>query len=163
MPSALEGVMWYYGHKTYLTRTVKELLWGYHEPLFAAAKLTGEQIPFSDFALFQGKNSSKDEDIPLYTMYTGAGNPYNLAKIQSFNGVSQMSHWNDSECDAVRGSDGASFNPYIKKAETLWFFNDQMCRAMPLTFDREVVHKGLPGLRFQPREDVFMSAKKFPK
>merc|ERR1719295_2499495 len=32
---------------------------------------------------------------------------------------------------------------------------------MPLVFAQTVQHKGLPGLRFQPREDVFMSSKKF--
>lgn len=61
----------------------------------------------------------------------------------------------------MHGSDGAAFNPYIKKGETLWFFNDQLCRAMPLVYAQTVQHKGLPGLRFQPREDVFMSSKNF--
>ena len=47
----------------------------------------------------------------------------------------------------MHGSDGAAFNPYIKKGETLWFFNDQLCRAMPLVYAQTVQHKGLPGLR----------------
>ena len=47
----------------------------------------------------------------------------------------------------MHGSDGAAFNPYIKKSETLWFFNDQLCRAMPLVYAQTVQHKGLPGLR----------------
>ena len=161
--SALNSAIWYNGYKPWLTRNVRELMWGYHEPLFTLAQLTPNPPPFTDFALFLKKNSSKDEDIPLYTMYTGAGNPYNLAKIQSFNGIQEMNHWNSSECNKVKGSDGAAFNPYIKPSETLWFFNDQLCRPMPMVFTKEVQHKGLPGLRFQPREDVFMSAKKYPQ
>ena len=43
----------------------------YDEPLFHAAKLTEEAPPFTDFALFLKKNSSLEEDLPMYTMYTG--------------------------------------------------------------------------------------------
>ena len=95
-------------------------------------------------------------------MYTGEGYPYKRATIQSFNGVEEMYHWNGSECNKViilkaktnhdktkqvHGSDGAAFNPNIKKSDTLWFFNDQLCRAMPLVYAQTVQHKGLPGLR----------------
>ena len=73
----------------------------YDEPLFHAAKLTEEAPPFTDFALFLKKNSSLEEDLPMYTMYTGEGDPYKLATIQSFNGVEEMDHWNASECNKV--------------------------------------------------------------
>jgi len=150
------------GYKPWVTRKVRDLMWGYDEPLFHAAQWTmPEPPPFTDFALFLKKNSSRDEEIPLYTMYTGEGNPYTLATIQSFDGMQEMSHWNSSSCNKVHGSDGATFNPYIKTTDTLWFFNDQLCRALPLVYSQNVEHKGLPGLRFKPREDVFMSAKIF--
>jgi len=154
----VDWLIWGLGYKPWLTRKVHELMWGYDEPLFHAAKLTEEAPPFTDFALFLKKNSSLEEDLPMYTMYTGEGDPYKLATIQSFNGVEEMDHWNASECNKVHGSDGAAFNPYIKPSETLWFFNDQLCRAMPLVWAQNVEHKGLPGLRFEPREDVFMSS-----
>ena len=48
-------------------------------------------------------------------MYTGAGDPYKLATIHSYDGKTEMSFWNDTQCNKVHGSDGASFNPYIKK------------------------------------------------
>ena len=50
-----------------------------------------------------------------YTMYTGEGDPYMLSTIHSIDGKSKMDHWNSSQCNKVHGSDGASFNPYIKK------------------------------------------------
>jgi len=159
--SGVEWLVYGLGYKPWLTRNVWELMWGYEEPLFHAAKLTEDAPPFTDFALFLKKNSSLEEDLPMYTMYTGEGDPNKLATIQSFNGVEEMDHWNTSECNKVHGSDGAAFHPYIKKSETLWFFNDQLCRAMPLVYAQTVQHKGLPGLRFQPKEDVFMSSKKF--
>jgi len=160
--TALTNFIWYHGYNPWVTKNVSDLLWGYDEPLFHAAQWTmPEPPPFTDFALFLKKNSSEESDIPMYTMYTGAGNPYTLATIHSFDGVQEMNHWNTSQCNKVHGSDGAAFNPYIKTSDTLWFFNDQLCRAMPLVFSQTVQHKGLPGLRFKPREDVFMSTKKF--
>ena len=61
------------------------------------------------------------------------------------------------------GSDGATFNPYIQKEETLYFFNDQLCRAMPLVFEKKVTASTLPGYRFVPHPDVFMSPKSVPE
>ena len=61
------------------------------------------------------------------------------------------------------GSDGATFNPYIQKEETLYFFNDQLCRAMPLVFEKKVTASTLPGYRFVPHPDVFMSPRSVPE
>ena len=156
--------MSYHNHKPWTRRRVRELLWGYDEPLFHAAQWTmPNPPPFTDFALFLNKNSSVESDLPLYTMYTGAGNPYTLATIMNVDGKDTMDHWNTTSCNKVHGSDGASFNPYIEPTDTLWFFNDQLCRAMPLVYRATVSHKGLPGLRFEPRQDVFMSAEKYPE
>ena len=44
---------------------------------------------------------------------TGEGNPYKLATIHSYESKTEMSFWNDTQCNKVHGSDGASFNPYI--------------------------------------------------
>ena len=48
-------------------------------------------------------------------MYTGEGDPYRLATIHSYNNKQDLDFWNETRCNKVHGSDGASFNPYIKK------------------------------------------------
>jgi len=104
------------GYKPWVTKTVHQMLWGYEEPLFEVAqKFLSEPPPFDRFGLFLLKNSSKETDLGTYSMYTGEGDPYTLSNIQSFNGNEQLNFWNSSECNRVHGSDGASFNPYIKK------------------------------------------------
>ena len=96
-------------------------------------------------------------------MYTGEGNAYNLSKISLFNGNDSLGIWPGETCNKVQGSDGATFNPYIQETETLWFFNDQLCRSMPLVFEKSVKSRDLPGYRFVPREDVFkMNFEKYP-
>jgi len=161
---SLSGLVWSLGYKPWVTKTVHEMLWGYDEPLFSVAQtFLSDPPPFDRFGLFLLKNSSKEEDLGMYSMYTGEGDPYTLSNIQSFNGNDKLKFWNSSDCNRVHGSDGASFNPYIKKGDTLWFFNDQLCRALPMVYDRSITQEGLPGLRFVPRKDVFMSQKSFPE
>jgi len=161
---SLSGLIWTLGYKPWMTHTVHELLWGYEEPLFKVAQaLLSDPPPFSQFGLFLQKNSTKEEEIGLLTMNTGKGDPYKLSTIESFKGQQYFNFWNTSECNKVHGSDGAAFNPYIKKIDTVYFFNDKLCRALPLVYNNSVVQEGLPGLRFMPREDVFMSSKRFPK
>jgi len=151
------------GYKPYLTRPVFEMMWGYDEPLFSMAQFLPNPPPFQKFGLFLQRNASEESQLGEYSMYTGEGDPYRLATIHSYNNKKEMGFWNESRCNKVHGSDGASFNPYIKKEDTLWFFNDQLCRALPLVYDRTVDQDGLPGLRFVPREDVFMSSKSYPQ
>jgi len=153
--------------KAWVRKTPEELIWGYPETLFALAKTyLPDAPPMDNFGFFTKKNQT--ENLASYTMYTGRDNPYNLSKISLFNGKNSLGIWseeNSKTCNKVQGSDGATFNPYIQKDETLWFFNDQLCRSLPLVFDKSVKSKGeMPGYRFVPREDVFkMDFKKYPE
>merc|ERR1712128_313702 len=84
---SLSGLVWGLGYKPWVTQTVHDLLWGYDEPLFTVAQtFLNDPPPFDRFGLFLLKNSSKEEDLGMYSMYTGEGNPYTLSNIQSFNG-----------------------------------------------------------------------------
>ena len=58
-------------------------------------------------------------------MFTGEGNPYNLSKISLVNGKNLLNFWGGkapedkvNQCNTVKGSDGSTFNPYIKKVST---------------------------------------------
>ena len=66
--------------------------------------------------LFFQKNQT--ENLAQYTMYTGSGNPYNLSKISLFNGKKSLGIWSEetegATCNKVQGSDGATFNPYVR-------------------------------------------------
>ena len=63
----------------------------YQETLFEIAKHTmPDPPPFNQFGFFLTKNASKEEDLGLYTMYTGEGDPYKLATIASYNGHTNL-------------------------------------------------------------------------
>jgi len=151
--------------EAWVTKTPEEYIWGYSETLFDLAKTyLPKAPPMDNFGFFTKKNQTTN--LASYTMYTGRDNPYNLSKISLFNGKSSLGIWseeNSKTCNKVQGSDGATFNPYIQKDETLWFFNDQLCRSLPLVFKKSVKSKEMPAYRFVPREDVFkMDFEKYP-
>jgi CD36 family len=46
--------------------------------------------PFDRFGFFLTKNATREEDLGLYTMYTGEGDPYKLATIAAYNGNTNL-------------------------------------------------------------------------
>ena len=136
--------------KTWASKTPEQFIWGYpDEILELAANYLPDPPGLKSFGFFTQKNQSRNLDA--YTMYTGESNPYNLSKISLFNGKDSLGIWPENNgksaetCNKIQGSDGATLNPYIDDAETLWFFNDQLCRSLPLVYDKTIKSKGLPG------------------
>ena len=38
------------------------------------------------------------------------------------------------ECNAIRGSDGSVFPPFLKQSDTLYIYNKAMCRSLGLQY-----------------------------
>ena len=52
-------------------------------------------------------------------------------------------------CNAIQGTDGSTFHPDIKKDETIHIFNRDLCRSLPLVYQKDVIDgNGIPGYRF---------------
>lgn len=163
--NALKVALFGLGSDFWVQKTPEELTWGYPDSLLEIGQLTDSKLN-EKFGFFIQNNNT--EDLSKYTMYTGEGDPYSLSKISLFDGSDSLKVWgknpetDKNKCNLVQGSDGATFNPYIEKTNTLWFFNDQLCQSMPLVFQREVTASKLPGYRFVPRSDVFKQPRSEP-
>ncbi len=63
----------------------------FQETLFEIAKHTmPNPPPFDRFGFFLTKNASREADLPLYTMYTGEGDPYKLSTIAAVDGSTNL-------------------------------------------------------------------------
>ncbi|KAL1117907.1 hypothetical protein AAG570_004220, partial [Ranatra chinensis] len=149
--------------KPFVEVSVEQLLWGYEDPLLKLAKdvVPKEQkLPYEEFGLMYGKNgTSKD----IVTMFTGAGDMSRYGYIDKFNGLSHLPHWKTEKCNRMAGSDGSIFPPHITHNTTLYVFDKDMCRLLPLRFKEEVKAPGdVHGYRFSPPEDVFAEIDKNP-
>lgn len=142
--------------KPFVEVSVGQLLWGYEDPLLKLAKdvVPKEQkLPYEEFGLMYGKNGTAKEVV---TIFTGASDITRYGLIDRFDGKRALPHYKTEECNRINGSDGSIFPPHITKNTTLYVYDKDLCRLLPLKFLKEVETKGgVHGYRFTPPENVF--------
>lgn len=99
----------------------------------------------------------------VITVHTGAGDMSRLGQIVNFNGVNDQGVWRSDECNRIEGSDGSQFPPpHVSPSARLFVYNRDMCRRLPLVFDRFTEAQGMPALRFHLPPNVFDNPAKNP-
>jgi scavenger receptor class B, member 1 len=124
--------------KPFVEVSVGQLLWGYEDPLLKLAKdvVPKEQkLPYDEFGLFYGKNATSTDRV---TMFTGVDDVSQYGVIDKYNGRSHLPHYGREECNRINGSDGSIFPPHITKDRTLFVYDKDLCRLLPLVYEKEV-------------------------
>lgn len=138
-----------------VAHSVKELMWGYEDPLLKIAKdilPPDQRLPFDKFGFFINRNGSTDG---LFNVYTGAADMRRYTTIDTFNHMKELKYWNTDECNLIKGTDGSSFPPGVTDSTVLYMFNDNLCRSVPLTQWHDVETYGIKAKRFSPPPDIF--------
>ena len=141
--------------------TVSDILWGYENSLIQLAKgifPEDKAYPFEKFGLFAGKN---DTYPGILTTMTGQSSVEDVGRVVSWNGETKLDFWKD-ECNQIKGTDGSSFPPGILPNTTLYLFNRDLCRSLPLVYEADTVSQGVPGYRFVPPKDIFSPPEENP-
>ena len=88
----------------------------------------------------------------LHPFRTGQKNLLDVGKVYSWDDQTELDFWkNDSMCNAIKGTDGSTFHPEIQRDETLHIFNRDLCRSLPMVYQKDVVESnGIPGYRLVP-------------
>ncbi|XP_060534332.1 scavenger receptor class B member 1 isoform X2 [Cylas formicarius] len=150
--------------KPFVEVSVGQLLWGYEDPLLKLAKdvVPKEQkLPYEEFGLMYNKNGTSKDTL---TIFTGSGDITKYGLIDKFNGMPKLAHYTEDRCNDIMGSDGSIFPPHLTKNSTIYVFDKDMCRKLPLVFDKEVTGSNdIPGYRFTPPIDVFASVDENPE
>jgi len=143
------------------SKTVEEITWGYQHPLVDIANLIlpDEEKLAPLYGYFYGKNNTADGE---FSILTGAGKVSDLGSIISFNNQTKLKTWAngspEAKCNAIHGTDGSIFPPFVTKNHTLHIFNKDMCRALPLQYSETVYHHDLETFRFTPSPSAFSSS-----
>jgi len=149
--------------KPFVEVSVGQLLWGYEDPLLKLAKdvVPKEQkLPYEEFGLMYNKNGTSKDDV---TMWTGATDITKYGLVQNVNGVDKLPHYLTDECNSIAGSDGSIFPPHITRNTTLYLYDKDLCRALPMVYDQDVTVAGsVPGYRFKPPMNVFGTPEENP-
>ncbi|XP_029472336.1 platelet glycoprotein 4 [Rhinatrema bivittatum] len=131
-------------------RTVKELLWGYKDPMLSLIEFLGIDTQTGVFYPYNGTADG------TYTVYTGKGDLSKTAIIKYYQGSANLSYWN-GYCSIINGTDAASFPPFVDKNKVLRFFTSDICRSIYAEFEGEQNLKGIPVYRFVLPAKAFAS------
>ncbi|MEQ2220614.1 hypothetical protein ILYODFUR_007109 [Ilyodon furcidens] len=124
-------------------RTVKELLWGYTDPMLKGA-----------VGFFLDYNSTYDG---FYDVFTGKDDIAKVNKINMWRKKSTLGFWNDTYCDMINGTDASSFAPFMDKKEPVYFFSSDICRSVSANYEKTVTLKGIDVYRYSLPPSTFAS------
>lgn len=138
----------------FLTKTVEELMWGYDSKLveFLNKYLPGMLPSSGKFGLFAEFNNS---NTGLFTIHTGKDDIRNVHKVDSWNGLTELSYWRTPQCNMINGTAGQMWPPFMTKASTLPFYSPDACRSMELVYQRPGRMKGIPYYRYVAPTTLF--------
>nr|XP_022899774.1 lysosome membrane protein 2-like isoform X2 [Onthophagus taurus]XP_022899775.1 lysosome membrane protein 2-like isoform X2 [Onthophagus taurus] len=150
--------------KPFIEVSVGQLLWGYDDPLLKLAKDVvpkDQKLPYEQFGLMYNKNGTSKDNV---TLYTGSGDIKKFGLIDNVNGISNLSHWKTDQCNALNGSDGSIFPPHITQNTTLYLYDKDLCRLLPLKFKEEIEGPNkVQAYRFSPAKNVFGTPEENPE
>ncbi|XP_040005030.1 platelet glycoprotein 4 [Xiphias gladius] len=115
-------------------RTVKEMLWGYTDPMLK-----------NTVGLFVHYNSTYDG---FYTVFNGKEDISKVGVIDRWRGEGSLRFWNDTYCDMINGTDASSFPPFVDKKEPIYFFSSDICRSVSAMFEESMDLKGIEVYRY---------------
>ncbi|KAK2859082.1 hypothetical protein Q5P01_003702 [Channa striata] len=115
-------------------RTVKEMLYGYTDPLLNAT--VGLFVPY---------NGTYDG---YYNVYNGKDDISKVGTIDRWHGERSLNFWDDQYCDMINGTDASSFAPFVDKKKPLYFFSSDICRSVSASFEQSLDLKGIEVYRY---------------
>ncbi|KAF5894665.1 lysosome membrane protein 2-like, partial [Clarias magur] len=142
------------GEGLFGTWKVRELLWGYEDPVLKDLHAIIHSVD-PNFGLFYQMNGTDDGE---YVFYTGKQNYQDFARIDLWRGQSSLDWWTTNQCNMINGTNGGTFHPIISKTEKLYMFSSDLCRSIYATFESELSIRGIPAYRFVPPSSVFANS-----
>uniref|UniRef100_A0A8C3GC81 Platelet glycoprotein 4 n=1 Tax=Cyclopterus lumpus TaxID=8103 RepID=A0A8C3GC81_CYCLU len=124
-------------------RTVKELLWGYDDPMLKAK-----------LGLFYPYNGTYEG---VFNVYTGKEDMSKVGIIDRWRGERSLRFWDDPYCDMINGTDASSFAPFVDKSTPLYFFSADICRSVSAGFEESKDLKGIEVYRYTLQENTLAS------
>ncbi|KAJ8285210.1 hypothetical protein GJAV_G00023570 [Gymnothorax javanicus] len=146
------------GVDVFMTRTVHEILWGFKDPLLSRIHRLKPDVD-EYFGFMYKKNGTHEGE---FVFHTGEQNYLDYGRIDTWNGLREMTWWSSNQSNMINGTDGSAFHPLLSKNELLYIFAADLCRSIHLAYEKDVVVKGIPAYRFAPPQDVLASPEHNP-
>jgi len=145
----------------FITRSVKELLWGYEDPALQYLKESDpETYSVSTVGYFINQNTTDDG---VYTIDTGANNVSDIGKIRFHKGRSKHDIWSTNETNMIKGTDGSLGPPLNFKGKTVTAYLGEICRTLTAVYTGDTDMNGIRVRRFENDRYDLESASVNPK
>ncbi|XP_022184723.1 lysosome membrane protein 2 [Nilaparvata lugens] len=123
---------------------VEDFLFGYDDNLLrfatGSAKLLQKNIPYEKFGILAIRAAETNNTV---TVQTGHKDLRHINVVRAFNNKTVMDVWHGNECNRIDGSDGAFFfRKDLEQHKTLYIFHEDVCRRLPLVFEKYVDFQG---------------------
>jgi len=112
-----------------MSRTAREILWGYDEPGFAKLAAFGVELP-KQYGYALGTNGTLSQQ---YEIDNGVGSIKRVSQVKSWMEMDELNPiWRSDYANQIRGTDGNSMPPLLEDNEDVFIFVDSMCRSLNL-------------------------------
>ena len=129
--------------KFIITKSVREILWGYQDPLLYKLRNSFLKnfvsIPTD---LIQLQSNGSDQLLPT-VIKTGVGNLNNLNQYEMWENQTSLDRWGSDTARRLYGTDGHLFHPNISREENITAFIDQIYRSGYFSYQKDVDVYGL--------------------
>ncbi|NXO03251.1 SCRB1 protein, partial [Rhinopomastus cyanomelas] len=144
----------------FMNRTVKEVLWGYDDPLINTLNtLVPGLLPFKGkFGLFVQLNNTNSG---LFTVNSGMKDISKVHMVDSWNGLKKVNFWRSDQCNMINGTAGEMWPPFMSPT-SLEFYSPDACRSMTLVYEKSGYFKGVPTYRFVAPKTLFANGTDYP-
>lgn len=164
----MNGIFNSYHEKLLVHKTVREIVYeGYYEPM--VADLVKVVEPFITLPLtlvndtFGILHERKHVGDGVFTIKSGYQGIEDYSAIQLWNNKSSVDWWSDEVCDKIHGTDGVQYAPGVTKDQILRLFNPNLCRTIPLQYEKDVTVHGIKTLRFGMPSNTFATGDENPE
>ena len=136
----------YWPVELFFTRSVKELLWGYDDPVLEYLKgVWPDRFDTSRIGYFIRKNNTHDG---VYTVHTGENNISDVGKVSVHKGKSELDIWTTKYANMINGTDGTANSPFNFDANHSSVYVSDICRSIKGVYMKDVNVKGIQLRRF---------------
>ncbi|XP_039260489.2 lysosome membrane protein 2-like [Styela clava] len=137
-----------------VAHTVKEIIFGYDEPMMKLASNIlawfGKDLD-PTFGPFHEFNNTDDG---LFLVGTGRKNFSTFNVIDRWNGKKLLSYWTTKYANMINGTDGSFLRPNVKRNQTRYTYLPQMQRAAKLEYEQDTTVKSVRTYRYHFANDL---------
>ena len=93
---------------------------------------------------------------------TGIQDTIDFGRIVTYNGMSKFKVWKGDSCNAINGTDGIIFNPFLKTEMRMEALVPDLCRSIHFDYTETVSYDGIPAFRFRQPRSMYESGRTNP-